>query len=109
MNNPAASGGESGPEEIEALEPPCARQGQTSEGFKGTVRAGTSPRGWGAGGVAGGACFSRRRCRRREAASTALGGIAADAVSSGSRLDDLHSAAVAGVGAVLHGGSRCGE
>ena len=30
MNNPAASGGESDPEEIEALEPPCARQGQTS-------------------------------------------------------------------------------
>ena len=31
-----------------------------SEGFKGTVRAGTGPRGRGAGGVAGGACFSRR-------------------------------------------------
>ena len=30
------------------------------------MRAGTGPRGWGAGGVAGGACFSRRRCRRRE-------------------------------------------
>jgi len=28
MNNPAASGGESAPEEIDALEPPCARQGQ---------------------------------------------------------------------------------
>lgn len=45
------------------------------------------------------------------ASSTALGGIAADAVASGSRLDDLHRAAVAGVGAVavLHGGPRCGE
>jgi hypothetical protein len=30
MNNPAASGGESDLEEIEALEPPCARQWQTS-------------------------------------------------------------------------------
>jgi hypothetical protein len=30
MNNPAASGGETDPEEIEALEPPCARQVQTS-------------------------------------------------------------------------------
>ena len=45
------------------------------------------------------------------ASSTALGGIAADAVAGGSRLDDLHSAAVAGVDAVtvLHGGPRCGD
>ena len=44
----------------------CAPGADLSEGFKGTVRAGTGPRGRGAGGVAGGACFSRRRCRRRE-------------------------------------------
>lgn len=38
MNNPAASGGESDPEEIEALEPPlCAPGADLSEGFKGTV------------------------------------------------------------------------
>jgi hypothetical protein len=60
MNNPAASGGESDPEEIEALEPPCARQGQTS------AKVSKGRCGQGAGGVAGGACFSRRRCRRRE-------------------------------------------
>jgi hypothetical protein len=43
------------------------------------------------------------------ASSTALGGIAADAVADGLSLGDLHSAAVAGVGAVavLHGGPRC--
>ena len=40
---------------------------------------------------------------------TALGGVAADAVASGSRLDDLHGAAAAGMGAVLHGGPQCGE
>ena len=43
------------------------------------------------------------------ASSTELGGVAADAVASGSRLDDLHGATVAGMGAVLHGGPQCGE
>ena len=103
MNNPAASGGESDPEEIEPLEPPCARQGQTlSEGFKGTVRAGCR-------GRSGRRLFQPAALPPSRASSTALGGVAADAVASGSRLDDLHGAAVAGMGAVLHGGPQCGE
>jgi len=69
------------------------------------------PCGWGAGGVAGGALFQPAALPPSRGPSTALGGIAADAVASGLRLDDLHSAAVAGVGAVavLHGGPRCGD
>jgi hypothetical protein len=45
------------------------------------------------------------------ASSTALGGIAADAVAGGSRLGDQRGAALVGVGAVavLHGGPRCGD
>jgi hypothetical protein len=39
------------------------------------------------------------------------GSVVADAVASGSRLDDTHRAAVAGVsaGVVLHGEHRCGD
>ena len=66
MNNPAASGGESDPEEIEALEPPCARQGLTQRRFQRDGAGRNRPARAGCRGVAGGACFSRRRCRRRE-------------------------------------------
>ena len=51
-------------------------------------------------GLSGRRLFQSAALPPSEASSTALGGIAADTVTSGSRLDDLRSAAVVGVGVV---------
>ena len=109
MNNPAASGGEPDPEEIEALEPPCARQGQTSAKVSKGRCGQEQARAGGVPGRSGRRLFQPAALPPSRASSTELGGVASDAVASGSRLDDLHSAAVAGVDAVLHSGPQCGE
>jgi len=109
MNNPAASGGESDPEEIEDLEPPCARQVQTSAKVSKGRCGQEQARAGGVPGRSGRCLFQPAALPPSRASSTALGGVASDAVASGSRLDDLHGAAVAGMGAVLHGGPQCGE
>jgi hypothetical protein len=111
MNNPAASGGESAPEEIEALEPPFVRaRGRPQRRFQRDGAGRNRPARAGCRGRSGRRLFQPTLPPSR-ASSTALGGVAADAVADGLSLGDLRGAAVAGVDAVavLHGGPRCGD
>ena len=84
-------------------------RGRPQRRFQGDGAGRNRPARAGCRGRSGRCLFQPAALTPSRASSTALGGIAADAVAGGSRLDDLHSAAVAGVDAVLHSGPQCGE
>jgi hypothetical protein len=109
MNNPAASGGESARKRLKPWNPLVRARGRPQRRFQRDGAGRNRPARAGCRGRSGRRLFQPAALPPSRASSTELGGVASDAVASGSRLDDLHSAAVAGVDAVLHSGPQCGE